>query len=54
VHRPYRVRPYIVLFDTIELAQNWERIKGAAAERQAPGAVSQCDPWDEVMGEAAA
>jgi hypothetical protein len=32
VRRPYRVRPHIVLFGTTELAQDWERIKGAASE----------------------
>jgi hypothetical protein len=54
VHRPYRVRPHIVLFDAVELAHDWERIKGAAAEMQAPGVASKRNPWDEVLGETAA
>jgi hypothetical protein len=53
VHRPYRVRPRIVLFDTIELAQNWERIKDAASEGPASEAASRRNPWDCVLEEAA-
>jgi hypothetical protein len=54
VHRPYRVRPHIVLFDAIELAQHWERIKGTAFERPASNTASGRNPWDEVLEEAAA
>jgi hypothetical protein len=54
VHRPYRVRPHIVLFDTIELGQDWERIKGSASEDPAPNAASRRNPWDDVLEEALA
>jgi hypothetical protein len=54
VHRPYRVRPHIILFDTVELAQDWERIKGTASEGPASNTASGRNPWDGVLEEAAA
>lgn len=53
VHRPYRVRKHVVLFDAVRLAEDWDRIKLQATSKD--GAVNGTDkdteinPWDAVL-----
>jgi len=53
VHRPYRVRKNVVLFDAVTLASDWDRMK-----EEAEGAISAVglieteegpSLWDEVL-----
>jgi len=54
IHKPYRVRKNVVLFDAVTLAGDWDRMKenaetstpmtGASETEEAP------NPWDDVLG----
>ena len=53
VHRPYRLRKNVVLFDAMTLAADWDRMKAevelpiaALAEREAE---EGANPWDEAL-----
>ncbi len=53
IHRPYRLRKNVVLFDAVTLAADWDRMK-AEAEFPVPAAdVSEAEqgtnPWDAVL-----
>ena len=53
VHRPYRLRKNVVLFDAVTLAADWDRMK-AEAELSVPALnVIQVEegpnPWDGVL-----
>ena len=53
VHRPYRLRKNVVLFDALTLASDWDRMKDEA-EAAIPTngtaeANEECNPWDEVL-----
>jgi hypothetical protein len=53
VHKPYRVRKNVVLFDALTLASDWDRMKDEAAA-SIPGSMSEAEveeinPWDEVL-----
>lgn len=41
IHRPYTVKPHIVLFDTAQLADDWERIK--------EGGGPKVNKWDRLL-----
>ena len=53
VHRPYRVRKNVVLFDAVTLASDWDRMKDEAdAAFPANGAHEtneEPNPWDDVL-----
>lgn len=53
VHKPYRVRKNVVLFDAITLASDWDRMKDEAeplVPATAPGDLEEApNPWDEVL-----
>ena len=53
VHRPYRLRKNVVLFDAVRLAADWDRMK---AEAEFPvqtmdmsEAEQEANPWDEAL-----
>ena len=53
VHKPYRVRKNVVLFDALTLASDWDRMKDEA-DASIPGDISvmeaeEINPWDEVL-----
>jgi hypothetical protein len=53
VHKPYRVRKNVVLFDALTLASDWDRMKDEA-DASIPGSMSETEeekinPWDEVL-----
>jgi hypothetical protein len=54
VHRPYRLRKNVVLFDALTLAGDWDRMKEEAelsilahAPEDTEG---ERNPWDDVLG----
>jgi hypothetical protein len=53
VHKPYRLRKNVVLFDAVTLAGDWDRMKEEAGASLPVGDVSEmekeCNPWDEVL-----
>ena len=53
VHRPYRVRKNVVLFDATTLAADWDRMKDEAdALVPANGAHEnneEANPWDDIL-----
>jgi hypothetical protein len=53
VHKPYRLRKNVVLFDALTLASDWDRMKDEAeAAIPTNGAAKpdeECNPWDEVL-----
>lgn len=54
VHRPYRLRKNVVLFDAVTLAADWDRMKEEAdgsvlANGQIETGEEQ-NPWDGVLG----
>ena len=53
VHKPYRVRKNVVLFDAVTLASDWDRMKDEAeplGPASAPGDLEEApNPWDEVL-----
>ena len=54
VHKPYRVRKNVVLFDTVTLANDWDRMKDEAEIGLVtpPNATEPVDanPWDDLLG----
>ena len=54
VHRPYRLRKNVVLFDAVTLAADWDRMKEEAEAMILASGRSETDegpnPWDEVLG----
>jgi len=54
VHRPYRLRKNVVLFDAVALAADWDRMKEEAEPAIPALAVMETEqernPWDEVLG----
>lgn len=56
IHRPYRVRKNVVLFDAVTLASDWDRMKdraeldfGSAETNERP--VLAENPWDDLLKE---
>jgi hypothetical protein len=53
VHKPYRVRKNVVLFDAVTLASDWDRMKDEAEAlipAIAPGEAGEApNPWDDVL-----
>ena len=53
VHRPYRLRKNVVLFDALTLASDWDRMKEEAEEAIPALAPTETEeernPWDEVL-----
>ncbi|MGB0085333.1 MAG: hypothetical protein WBP94_08190 [Rhodomicrobiaceae bacterium] len=53
VHRPYRLRKNVVLFDAVTLASDWDRMKEEAEALMPaiePVAVDEpANPWDDVL-----
>ena len=53
VHKPYRVRKNVVLFDAVTLASDWDRMKDEADASMpaiAPGETEEVpNPWDDVL-----
>ena len=54
VHRPYRVRKNVVLFDAVTLASDWDRMKEEAETSFLVNGVSEAqeesNPWDTILG----
>ena len=54
VHRPYRLRKNVVLFDAVTLAADWDRMKEEAEASILLSDVTETDegpnPWDGVLG----
>ncbi len=54
IHKPYRVRKNVVLFDAVTLANDWDRIKDEAESwspvPQSVKAEEEINPWDEMLG----
>ncbi|MBC8049450.1 MAG: hypothetical protein H7X92_04790 [Chitinophagales bacterium] len=53
VHRPYRVRKHVVLFDAARLAEDWDKIKLQAISQDSRSDQRGSDfgdnPWDAVL-----
>jgi hypothetical protein len=53
VHKPYRLRKNVVLFDALTLANDWDRMKDEAeasiAMIAAAGPEEERNPWDDVL-----
>jgi fructosamine-3-kinase len=53
VHKPYRVRKNVVLFDAVTLASDWDRMKDEADTLMPAIAPAETDevpnPWDDVL-----
>jgi hypothetical protein len=53
VHKPYRVRKNVVLFDAVTLESDWDRMKdeaNASMPAIAPGEIEEApNPWDDVL-----
>ncbi len=53
VHRPYRLRKNVVLFDAVTLAADWDCMKAEAEVSAPPLAMNEAgqgtNPWDEVL-----
>ena len=53
VHRPYRVRKNVVLFDAVTLASDWDRMKDEAAASTPVAPTGKTEevpnPWDDVL-----
>lgn len=51
VHRPYRLRKNVVLFDAATLATDWDRMKEEAEGITSdPAPEIERNPWDEALG----
>ena len=54
VHRPYRLRKNVVLFDAVTLAADWDRMKEEAEASIFVSNGIETDegpnPWDRVLG----
>lgn len=53
VHKPYRVRKNVVLFDAVTLANDWDRMKDEAEIGLAPESSeskpADANPWDDLL-----
>jgi len=54
VHRPYRVRKNVVLFDAVTLASDWDRMKEEAETYTSKTSFVEIEeqgenPWDNVL-----
>ena len=53
VHRPYRVRKNVVLFDATTLAADWDRMKDEADALVPANGAHKTDeepnPWDDIL-----
>lgn len=53
VHKPYRVRKNVVLFDAVTLASDWDRMKDEANASmptiEAGEMEEPTNPWDDVL-----
>jgi len=53
VHKPYRLRKNVVLFDALTLASDWDRMKDEAEAAIPTNGTAEpneeCNPWDEVL-----
>jgi len=53
VHKPYRLRKNVVLFDALTLASDWDRMKEEAEAMIPALALTETqeghNPWDEVL-----
>jgi len=54
VHRPYRVRKNVVLFDAVTLASDWDRMKDEAETHSISSPLTEIEeqgenPWDNVL-----
>ena len=54
VHRPYRVRKNVVLFDAVTLASDWDRMKEEAETLTSKTSFVEIEeqgenPWDNVL-----
>ena len=53
VHRPYRLRKNVVLFDAVTLAADWDRMKEEAEASILASDATEMDegpnPWDGVL-----
>jgi hypothetical protein len=53
VHKPYRLRKNVVLFDALTLASDWDRMKDKAETSPLAAGSERGDesnPWDDLMG----
>lgn len=53
VHKPYRLRKNVVLFDALTLASDWDRMKEEAElmiPAKAAASETESNPWDEALG----
>ena len=59
VHKPYRLRKNVVLFDALTLASDWDRMKEEAeavfpvltvAGQAASESGQESNPWDDILG----
>jgi hypothetical protein len=53
VHKPYRLRKNVVLFDALTLANDWDRMKDEA-QAAVPESLNvepeeESNPWDEAL-----
>jgi len=53
VHKPYRLRKNVVLFDALTLASDWDRMKEEAEVSSPALALTETEeernPWDDVL-----
>jgi hypothetical protein len=52
VHKPYRLRRNVVLFDALTLASDWDRMKEEADGFVSPGEPRETEvanPWDDIL-----
>ncbi|MGA9546196.1 MAG: MerR family transcriptional regulator [Rhodomicrobium sp.] len=53
VHKPYRLRKNVVLFDALTLSSDWDRMKEEAEAMVPPLAPAETqeehNPWDDVL-----
>jgi len=54
VHKPYRLRKNVVLFDALTLASDWDRMKEEVEPSIPALALTETEekrnPWDDVLG----
>ena len=52
VHKPYRLRKNVVLFDALTLASDWDRMKEEAdgfVSRSELSEAQAANPWDDIL-----
>ena len=52
VHKPYRLRKNVVLFDAVTLASDWDRMKEEAESfvvKGEPVDAEVANPWDDLL-----